>query len=206
MAGQPGAQEGRPAQVLVGLSIALVLVDAGAYLLIARSQSGGPHETTTLTVPFVATYMAVMALLLGLSLLDRPALVALRPAMRGAAAAGLLLLGFFALFSIGLPIFVAGVLASVVAIRSLAGPNQRQRVLTGIAAAVVAVIVLVAGSVVTQRMIQCPPTGTVKGGSSGFLTGPYHYECVDGTLTMYSGECGAMQFDANGNPTPASGC
>jgi len=61
----------------------------------------------------------------------------------------------------------------------------------------------------TPRIIVCPPTGSMGGGGSGFLTSAYHYTCVNGTLTMYSGDCNGVSggFDANGNPIPGSnGC
>jgi hypothetical protein len=148
-----------------------------------------------------------MAALLGLSLLGNPRVAMLGPAMLAAAAAGLMLLGFFALFSIGLAIFAAGILAAIAAIRTLAGRSSRNAILSGVAGAVIAVTLLVGGFEVTQRIIVCP-TGTMGGGGSGFLTGPYHYTCVNGKLTMYSGDCNGVTggFDANGNPIAANGC
>jgi hypothetical protein len=173
--------------------------------LIIRSQ--GQPQPDAFTVPFVAGYMALMALALWMSLLDHALLVRLRPALRATAAAGLLLLGIFAAFSIGLPILAAGVLAAVAAIRALAGPRLRNALLSEIAAAVIAVTVLVGGFGLTQRLILCPPSGTIGGSGSGFLTGAYHYQCVNGTLTWYSGDCNGVTggSDANGNPI-TGGC
>jgi hypothetical protein len=46
------------------------------------------------------------------------------------------------------------------------------------------------------------------GGSSGFLTGAYHYQCVNGTLKWYSGDCNGVSggIDADGNPMSSNGC
>jgi hypothetical protein len=185
----------------------LLLADVVAYLVIIRSQGDTPPDSVA-TIPFVSGYMLLMLGMLLLPLLSFPVLAMLRPAILAAAAAGLLLLGFFALFSIGLPIFLAGVLASIAAIRTLIGRNSKNATLSGVAAAVIAVLVLVGGFEVTQRIIVCPPSGTMGGGSSGFLTGPYHYTCVNGALTRYSGDCNGVTggTDANGNPISANGC
>jgi hypothetical protein len=184
----------------------LVLADLVAYALLISGQ--GEPQPDAFTVPFVAGYLALMAVALWLSLIDRPTLVTLSPALRATAAAGLLLLGIFAAMSIGLPIFAAGVLAAVAAIRALAGPRLRNAVLAEVAAAVIAVAVLVGGFELTQRLIVCPPSGTIGGSGSGFVTGGYHYQCVNGTLTWYSGDCNGVTggTDANGNPISANSC
>ena len=132
----------------------------------------------------------------------------LRPAMLTFAAAGLLLLGVFAAFSIGVPIFAAGVLAAIATIRTLAERSSRNTTLSGVAGAVIAVTLLVGGFEITQSIIVCPPTGTMGGGGSGFLTGAYHYQCINGRLTRYSGDCNGVTggVDSNGNPTSANGC
>jgi hypothetical protein len=204
---QREAHVGRIAAFAVWGAIALVLADVIAYQVLIRGQ-GASSPVSAATIPFVTSFMLLMALLLSLSLLRRPRLVALRPALRAAPAAGLLVLGFFALFSIGLPIFLAGILATIAAVLAIVDPHSKNAVPSGVAAAVIAVVVLVAGFVVTQRIILCPPTGSMGGSGSGFLTGAYHYECVDGTLTWHSGECnsGGQGFDANGNPISVSGC
>jgi hypothetical protein len=196
----PGeAQVGRATATMVWASMVLVLGDVVAYLLIIRGQGGTAPDLTS-TVAFLAGYMVLMAVLLWLSLLDHPLLKSLRPALRACAAAGLLVLGVLSIVLV--PLIVAGVLATIAAIRALAGPQPRRRVLSEIAAAVIGVMVLVGGFEATQRLIVCPSQGTMSGGGSGFLTGAYHYECVNGTLTVHSGECNsaANGVDANGNP------
>ena len=67
--------------------------------------------------------------------------------------------------------------------RTLAG-RGRGSVLSEAVAAVVVLIVLVAGFDVTERLIVCPPSGESGGGGPGFVTGGYHWECVDGQLHM----------------------
>jgi hypothetical protein len=199
------ARVGRPTVLVVWAAIVLVLADLIAYVLLIRSQGQSPPDA--FTVPFVAGYMALMALALWMSLLDNAILMKARPALRATAAAGLLLLGIFAAFSIGLPIFAAGVLAAIAAVRALTGPRLRNALLSEVAAAVVAVTVLVGGFGLTQRLILCPASGTIGGSGSGFLTGGYHYTCSNGTLSWYSGDCNGVTggTDANGNPIPG-GC
>jgi hypothetical protein len=203
----PGSRQvGRPTATLIWGSIVLVLAAVIAYRVIIGFQSGPPDSPAI--APFVSGYMLLMALLLGLSLLGNPRVAVLRPAMLGASAAGLMLIGFFALMSIGLAILVAGILAAIAAVRTLAERSSRKAVLSGVAGVVIAVTVLVGGFEATQRIIVCPPSGSMGGGSSGFLTGSYHYTCVNGTLTMYSGDCNGITggFDANGNPISSNGC
>lgn len=85
------------------------------YLGIVRSQGGGDPEF--FRIPFVATFIAVMAICCALSV--RASAARWRPLLLGVAAAGLLLLGFFAVFSIGLLLVVPGVLALLALIRTL---------------------------------------------------------------------------------------
>jgi len=204
----PGAGRlGWASATLVWVAVALVLADVIAYRAILGGQ-GGPPPDSAAVVPFVGGYMLLMAALLGLSLLGNARMAMLRPAMLASAAAGLLLLGFFALFSIGLPLSVAGILSAIAAIRSLSGRNGRSAVLSEVAGAVIALMVLVGGFVVTQSIVVCPPTGTMGGGSSGFLTGPYHYRCDNGTLTWFAGDCNGVTggVDSSGNPISTNGC
>jgi hypothetical protein len=204
----PGAgRVGRASATLVWVAIALVLAGVIAYGAILGAQGGPPHDSAAV-VPFVGGYMLLMALLLALSLVGNPRLAILRAAMLAAAAAGLMLLGFFALMSIGLAIFAAGILAAIAAIRTSEGRSSRNAILSGVAGAVISLTLLLGGFEVTQRIILCPLTGTMGGGSSGFLTGPYHYTCINGKLTMYSGDCNGVTggFDANGNPISTNGC
>jgi hypothetical protein len=200
------ARVDRPTAVVVWISIAVVVADLLVYVVLIKSQGGTAPDA--FTVPFVAGYLALMAVVLRLSLANSQGLATLRPALRAAAAAGLLLLGIFAALSIGIPIFLAGILAFVAAIRALIGRNVRSAIISEIAAGVIAVLVLVGGFELTQRIILCPPSGNVGGSSSGFVTGAFHYQCVNGTLTMYSGDCNGVTggVDAGGNPIASNGC
>src|ERR1700674_2458328 len=134
-------QEGRATQLLVWASGVLVVADLIAYVLLIKAQGPGQSDMP-FVVPFVASYLAVAAIVLRLSLVSHPRLVAWRPALRASAAAGLLVLGILAAFSIGLPIFLAGVLAAIAAVRAVAGRQSRNAVLSLIAGGMIALMLL----------------------------------------------------------------
>jgi hypothetical protein len=115
-----------------------------------------------------------------------------RTLLLGISAAGLLLLGFFAIFSIGFPLMAAGALTLVELIKTLrpGDPSRgplRKAASTCIAAggAVLAVALLLGGLSVTELAIRCPASGTM-GGSGGptLLGGSYQYSCNNGALTI----------------------
>ncbi len=176
--------EARAARIMAWAALAIVVLEDAVYVLLIRGQ--GEVAPDAYTVPFVAGYLLLMAALLGLSLTRFPS-PSWRMPLRAGAAGGLLVLGIIAAFSIGLPLGLAGILASGSALRALKGPIWTPTGLIGVAAGVAAVAVLVAGFEVTQRIIVCPASGTSGGGGSGLVTGPYHYECVDGQLSYHSG-------------------
>ncbi len=165
-------------------ALTLVMLEVVVYVLLIRSQ--GEAAPDVYTVPFVAGYLVVMAALLAASLTRLPN-QGWRMSLRAGAAGGLLVLGIIAVFSIGLPLIFAGILATGASVRTLKGPIWTPAALAGVVAAVAAVAVLVAGFEVTERLIVCPASGNVSGGGPGFVTGPYHYECVDGQLSFHSG-------------------
>jgi hypothetical protein len=192
-------------RIAVWTALVIVAVTDFGYLLIIRSQESQPPDA--FTVPFVAAYLALMAGMLAASLLERPFAVRLRPGFRAAAAAGLLVLGALALMSIGLVLVLAAVIAAVAAAMSMS--TFRVTVLVSqVAAAVFAVAVLIAGFEVTERLIVCPAHGSAGGSGPGFVTGGYHYECVDGRLYMHSGFCNSSgrTTDAPGNVTATNTC
>ncbi len=166
------------------VALAIVVLEDAVYVLLIRSQAEVAPDAYT--VPFVAGYLVVMAALLATSLVRLPN-PSWRMPLRAGAAGGLLVLGIIAAFSIGLPLILAGILATGASVRTLKGPVWTSTGLFGVAAAVAAVAVLVTGFEVTERMIVCPASGNVNGGGTGFVTGPYHYECVDGQLSFHSG-------------------
>jgi hypothetical protein len=104
---------------LVWIAFVIVLVTAFGYVLIIRAQESYPPEA--FVVPFVAAYLALMAVMLGASLRPGRLAVRLRPALRGGAAAGLLAIGVLALTSIGILLVVAGGLAAAAAVMTLVG-------------------------------------------------------------------------------------
>jgi hypothetical protein len=185
---------------LAWIAFVIVLVTDFGYLLIIRAQQTDAPEP--LTVPFVATFLGLMAALLGVSLMTSSLVIRIRPALRAGAASGLLVTGVLALMSIGIVLVVAGVLSAVAAVMSIAGRGLPALAAEVVAAALV-VVVLISGFEVTQRLIVCPATGSSGGGGPGFLTGGYHWACVNGQLHMHSGFCngGTTTIDSNGNVT-----
>jgi hypothetical protein len=190
--------EGRATRVLVAVPIVIVVFVDALYVAIVVNQDPRPPELFTL--PFVASYQALMAVLLAASLMQRWS-AAVRAAFRAAAAGGLLVLGVLALMSIGLALVVAGAMAVAATARTLRRPLFKASNLLGAASAVIAVAVLIAGFEVTGRMIVCPSSGSMSGGGSGFLTAPYYYDCVNGHLNFHSGSCTSGAIDENGNVT-----
>ena len=172
----------------LGVAAALIAgtVDV-LYLGYVSSQGAGDPQF--LRVPLVALFIAVMAICAALS--ARKSAARWRPLLLGASAAGLLLLGYFAIFSIGLPLLVAGALAlvSLVGTLSLEGgrpAGSRKAAAAGMAAAgaVLAVVVLLAGFSLAERAIRCPASGIESGSGPGLLGGSYEYSCNNGTLTI----------------------
>jgi hypothetical protein len=194
----PRPVDSRSVRLTTWAAAILVLATEFAYIGLTRATGAGAPESFTST--FIAGYLAVIAAMLLASLLRLPR-PGWRMPLRGAAAGGLLVLGVLGLMSVGLPLLIAGGLAIVAAARTLRVPQTRAT-LAAMGAAVAAVAVLLAGFAVSGRMITCPPTGSVGGGGSGgFLSGPYYYECVDGRLTYHSGTCSSSAIDANGSVT-----
>jgi hypothetical protein len=139
-------------------------------------------------VPFVASYLAAIAICALVSA-TLPA-GNWRLALIGAATAGLLVLGFFGLFSIGLPLFVMGLVAvGVLVVQITRAQSRRAAAGVSIAGMLAAVVVLMAGVEITARIIACPP-GAVSGSGSGgwFLTGGYSYTCQNGRATVNFGQ------------------
>jgi len=151
------------------LAFAIVLATDVLYVVLinAQGQSAQPYIAR-----FVGGYLAVMAALIAVALVPRPETARIRVALRAAAAGGLLLMGFLASFTLT---------------RTARENRSRPARLSGLVAAAVAVVVLLTGLEVTQRLIVCPDEGTQAGGGSGLITGPYQYECNNGTMHFHSG-------------------
>src|SRR5437867_9915243 len=71
----------------------------------------GGHDPLGWRVAFVATFIALLAVAAALS--ARASATAWRPALLALSAIGLLAMGFIGIFSIGLPLLIAGALACV---------------------------------------------------------------------------------------------
>jgi hypothetical protein len=192
----------RPARFMTWFALVIVLATDAAYISLVRGQNNGVDGQVldVFTLPFVAGYVLAMAALLAASLV-RWWSAAVRMPLRAAAAGGLLVLGVIAIFSIGLPLVIAGAMATGATVRTLRGPQLTKSSLSAVAAAVVAVVVLVAGFEVTERMIVCPAHGSMGGGGTGFVSGPYYYDCVNGQLSFHSGSCNSGSTDSTGNTT-----
>lgn len=197
--------EDRTTRSLVWIATGIPLVMDAIYLGVIRLQGAFPPDRYT--VGFVAGYVLLMSGMLACSTLPRATRV-LSAGLRAGAATGLIVLGVLAAFSIGLPLLIAGVVAIVAAARTIAGSWWKTTSLFGAVSAVIAVAVLITGFEVTERMISCPAHGYMGGSGTGFITGPYHYECMNGRLDWRPGLCthGGASVDANGNVIATSGC
>jgi hypothetical protein len=174
-------------RLIVVLSlVAFAIVVAVDVLYIGLINSQGRSDMPYIP-RFIGGYLAVMAALIAIALAPRPEVAAIRVPLRAAAAAGLFVLGFLAAFSIGPPLVVAGFLMTLALARTAREPRRGVARLSGLVAGALAIALLLAGMEVTQRMIVCPDQGTSAGGGSGFLTGPYQYECNNGELHYHSG-------------------
>jgi hypothetical protein len=167
-----------------GLAAAIIAgtVDV-LYLGYVNSQ--GASDPQFLRVPFVAAFIALMAICAALS--ARNSAARWRPFLLGVSAVGLLLLGFFAIFSIGLALLVAGALALVGLINALnpaRGAAFGKALGMAAGGAVLVIVVLVGGFSLTELAVQCPARGQMGGGGTSLLGGSYQYNCVDGKLTI----------------------
>ena len=166
------------------LAFPVVLATDVLYVVLinAQGQSAQPYIAR-----FVGGYLAVMAALIAVALVPRPETARIRVALRAAAAGGLLLMGFLAAFTIGAPLVVAGFLVFFALTRTVRENRSTPARLSGLVAAALAVVVLLAGLEVTQRFIVCPEQSQETGGGSGLITGPYQYECNNGVAHFHSG-------------------
>jgi hypothetical protein len=182
---------------MIVAAFAIVLLTDALYVSLVLGQPDRPPDI--FTALFVGGYLLLMAGLLGVSLLRRPRIVASRTALRAGAAGGLLVLGILAAFSIGPPFVVAGALATGAAVRAVSRSRWKSSTVFGVTAAALAVALLVAGLEVTERMIVCPAHGSMGGGGSGLVTGPYYYDCLNGQLSFHSGSCSSGSIDSSSN-------
>lgn len=169
------------ARVLVAVAIVAIAAIVVLYVSIIHVQ-GGPSTPDVLTVPFVAGYQLLMAALLGASLLASPAL---RPALRGAASAGLLVLGWLAIFSIGIAILIAAGLAIASTALALNERPGARPVVSAVLAGALAVALLVAGFEFSWHYLVCPASGESGGTTASLLGHSSSYDCNNGVLTVH---------------------
>lgn len=168
------------ARVLVSVAVVAIAAIVVLYVSLIRSQ-GGVSTPDVLTVPFVAGYQMLMAVSLGASLFAPPAL---RPSLRGAASAGLLVLGWLAIFSIGIAILIAAGLAIASTALALNERPGARPVVSAVLAGALAVALLLGGFEFSWHYLVCPSTGE-SGGTTATLFGPSSsYDCNNGVLTV----------------------
>jgi hypothetical protein len=173
--------EGRISRLLLIIAIVVAEADEALYIFVIVNQ-GSARPADVMTVPFVASFIQLMAVLLGVSTLTSPTVIRFRPALRAGAAAGLLVLGVIGAFSIGAPLFIAGAVAAGVAMRTLTLTPGWRSIVSALAAAAVAVGLLVTGFEVTARVIECPTDGRSSGNWQGIVTRGFSWECNDGQV------------------------
>jgi hypothetical protein len=172
--------EGWATRVLVAVPVVALVAIVAGYIAIVESQ-GGPAPSDVLTVPFVAAYLLLIAVILALSLIERPTIKSLRPALRAAASAGLVALGILAGFSIGPAIMIAAAFAIAATVVSIIGAARRATFIGAAIGALLSVGFLAFGLEVVWNIIICPPTGQ----SSGTTATGINYDCSDGYLTVH---------------------
>ena len=173
--------EGRISRLLLIIAIIVAEADEALYIFVIVNQ-GSTRPADVLTVPFVASFIQLMAVLLGVSMLTSPTVIGYRPALRAGAAAGLLVMGVFGAFSIGAPLFIAGAVAAGVAVRTLTPTPGWRSIVSALAAAAVVVALLVTGFEVTARVIECPTYGRSGGNWPGIVTRGFNWECTGGQV------------------------
>ena len=169
----------------VGAAIIAATVDV-LYLGILSTQGGSASQF--LRAPFGAAFITLMAICAALSSVASAR--RWRSLLLGVSAGGLMLLGYLTMFSIGLPLVLAGALAGLGLIKTLGEARSsgersgRAAIATGAGGAVLAVVVLLAGVSFTELAIRCPSNGQEGGSGFSLLGGIYQYRCDNGVLTI----------------------
>jgi hypothetical protein len=128
------------------LAAAAVLAIDVVYVALIVFQGPGPNPY----VPFfVSAYLALMAALIVVALIPRPEIMRWRVPLRAAAAGGLLVLGMLAVFTIGMPIVIAGLLV----VFSLLKTRPAGARWPGAVSASIAIAVLLAGFQLTEGLL-----------------------------------------------------
>lgn len=170
-------------RVVLFVAAAIVAATDLVYIVLINAQG----ESLQPYVPrFVGGYLAVVAAMLVASVVTRPEIVTIRVGLRAAAAAGLLVLGILASFTVGMPLVIAGILVTVALTRTAREARSRPARLSGLVAAALSIALLLAGLEITQHWIVCPPGSNESGGGESLILGSFQYQCVDGQLRTHS--------------------
>jgi len=196
-----------PAQRWVVL-IAVILACAIDIVYVSQiiGPPGGRPDPLVWRSPFVAFFIALMAIAAAVAV--RPLTVGWRTLLLGVSTVGLVAMGYLGIFSIGLPLLVAGLGLLIVLIGAVAASRQPAGVLRAAAGGLLALVIFFGGLELTARAISCPASGFEGGTGSSFFGGAYHYLCVDGKLTIRPGDCNHMgaSIDPSGHVTAVSDC
>src|SRR5207248_4201627 len=163
---------------LAGVAAIIAAVVDGFYYGFVSHPDG--HDPLGWRVAFVATFIAVLAITAALS--TRASATTWRPALLALSAIGLLSMGFIGIFSIGLPLLIAGALAFVALMFSLAASRQPAGILKAGAGGLLALAIFLGGFGATDHAIGCPATGVDLGCGAVVLIRPYRVACVVGEL------------------------
>lgn len=125
----------------LGVVSVVTAASAVGYIRLLGQQDDWPGINARQAL--VLTLLAGFAILSAIGMFARP--ISVRAAISAACAAGLLPLGFLALFSIGLPIMVAGALALIAWLRVFRAAGGRDTLLVSAAGAIAAIAILAAG-------------------------------------------------------------
>lgn len=167
------------ARVLIAVAVVAILGTDALYVSVIMGQ-GGPATPDVLTVPFVAGYQVLMAILLAVSLLAPRTFI---PALRGAGSGGLVALGILGAFSIGVPLLMAACVAIAATVLAIRGRPRALSIASAVGAAVVSVAVLTTGIEFAWHYLVCPPAVQMEGTTAGLFGDSIHYECIDGRLS-----------------------
>jgi hypothetical protein len=190
--------------------VLIAVIVACAVDILYVSQIVGPPGGRGYSLPwrsvFVALFIAAMTIAAALAI--RSSATQWRTVLLGLSSVGLLAMGYLAIFSIGLPLLVAGLGLLIGLIGAVASSRQPARVMRAAAGGLLALVIFFGGFELTAQAITCPAHGFEGGTGSSFLGGPYHYTCVDGKLTIRPGDCSHMgaSMDPSGHVTAVSDC
>jgi hypothetical protein len=126
------------------VSVGLVATACGYGRLLAQQ---GDWPDMTARQAFVLSLLVALAIISAIGTIAHR--VAIRAAIAAACAAALLPLGFLALFSIGLVLVVAGILALIAWVHCADAAQRRDTLALSAVSAVVAIVVLAVGFVAT---------------------------------------------------------